>query len=523
MKTRQIIFIGLLVMSLMAQTKTDTLRHFGIHELTFHSALEQSSFAFYKTGNPGQRLMQALATDPSATFEQYKRIHDDFFPFLDNLKLQKKFSSRPRTQVKFLFKAIHDRYFKLYQENPYFREIFLNGNFNCLTATILFAISFDYLEIPYQTILTPNHSYLLAYPNQQSIIVETTNPAKGVIILFDQSDKVSAVQSLLDMKLVAQEEVANKGVDQVFSENYLAMATPDMDQLIGALYSNKAYKAAENLGHLEAYELFKKSSVLFPRKIITAMLVTQGFMVLSQNDLQRPETYRVLADMEKFTQLNVPKSLIIGQAIAFLNELMRLGRIAQMDSAYQWLYERFTDQEIKDEISFEYHYARAVKAYTDIKRQEALNFLEVAYSLKPEEEYVNNLIVETVMSMIKANWSFDENYRLSHEIKERFPGILANRRFLLFNQMVILELMNHHYTNSNFAIAEKYRAEFEEQFTPENVDMIEVLRYIEETYSRASLYYFRANRRAAARDVLTSGLNYVPDSFDLKAKMGALR
>ncbi|MFO7656376.1 MAG: hypothetical protein R6W78_04860 [Bacteroidales bacterium] len=505
------------------QAPSDTLNLFGFQELVFHSDFERASLNCYNSGGNCDYFFIAMATDPNITKAEAEKHKAGFFHFLDGLKADRRFSRNQKTQVKHIFNSIHDQYFKLYHENPLFSEIFTNGNFNCLTASALFAMAFDHYGIPYEIILLPEHVYLLAYPSESSIVVETTNPLRGARFTIDSREKAKAVQSLLDLKIVSQEEVNQKGVDRVFNETYLSKETPDLKRMMGALYYNLAALETEKLRFKLGYELYKKSSVIFSRRVTTALLINHSTLFVAQNDFENPETYRVLAEMEKFINYGIPRNALVEQSIIFINSLQNAGKLNLADSAFVWLMNGFTDEEIKNELNFANHYNKALIFLKSYRYDDALSSIETAYLLKPEDIDTSFMLMELIMQKIRSTRTVAEGYEIMKSMSDRIEPLNQNKQFMGFFQFVYLELVNHYVMNRSFDLAEEFRAEFEERFQPGSIESAETIQYLEQVYSRASIIYYRERRRTLARNLLNSGLEYVPDSFELQSKLNALR
>jgi tetratricopeptide (TPR) repeat protein len=505
-----------------AEYAVDSLRLFDSHELAYHSPMEAAAFACVASEQECDMMMLAMATDPVMRYDVYEMHRTGFYQFLDSLKSERNFRRGPRRQVPFIFEAIHAKYFREYQANPLFSHIFGNGDYNCITASVLFALAFDHFDIPYRIIMIPDHVYLLAYPEGEGIIVETTNPLRGAHLAIGSRERAHAVRQLVDMKLVTQQEVDQKGADQVFSQVYLSRETPTLLQLIGALYHNQALGAAGMRRYVLSYELFKKSSFLYPRLSTTGSMMTYAWTVVTQGQYHQRETCRVLAEMEKFMVFELPAQVLIDQSLAFLNTALRAGHFQVMDSVYTWLHDGFSNNLIKDELKFGYHFNRAVILGRKQQPDAALEYLTTALELKPYDHNANRRLNELLFSMLYANHPAEEMYVLVKELAERFEHLAGNKSFRVVQQLVLLEMMNRHYVMHYFDQAEHYRKTFEQAFGPGSIEADETLQYLEKVYSRASLHYYRENQVRGARAVLTSGLQYIPGSFELQSKLDAL-
>ncbi len=501
--------------------QSDTLKLFGIKNLVFHSELEKSAFECFKDGGECYLMKLALATDKTVDTKNADEYITQFYLFLDALKDDRRFAKNPSRQIKYIFNAIHDKYFVLYRDNPVFSDIFTDGFFNCITASVLYGLAFDYFSIPFEIYLTPTHVYLMAYPGTENLIVETTNPLKGTQLIISSRDKSKAVQELVDMKLVSKDDVNQKGIEQVFNDHYLAQEKPDLMQLIGSLYYNRALADGLNFDLNDSYELFKKSLFLHPRLVTLAIIMSYADMIISKREYENPDVYRVLTEMEKFLGFNYPRQLLIDNCIAYMNEAMHINKYSMIDSAYVWLYNGFTDEYIRDELKFAYHYNKSLDLFVDLKRDDAFRYLEVAHSVKPNDSSVNSLLIDFLWAKLPTLSSDLEAYEFITSVAKNYGSVGDNKRFQIVHQIALLNMMNWHYSHSRYDEAEDYRAEFEELFPPEKI-VPENLRFVEQLYATASLFYFRQNKISKSREVLLSGLKYVPDSYDLKIKLRAL-
>jgi hypothetical protein len=507
----------------LAFANPDTLNVFRFEELRFDSSLEKEAFQCFYSGQKCDPFHLALATDPNISLPDYEGFKKDFYGYLDELKQNKRFTRKPRVQIAFIFKAIHGKYLRLYKETPLFSQIFITNDFNCLTATVLYALAFDYLDIPYQNILLTDHVYLIAYPGELSIIVETTNPLRGTRTAIGIREKARAVQSLLNMKLITEQDIQQKGVEQVFNEFYLAEDTPELIQLIGSLYYNYAMVEADRLRYMQAYELLKKSSFLYPRRNTTSFLMIFAATILTGADIKHKETYRVFSDLEKFMAFGISRQAIIDQSHSYLDMAKKSGQHQLIDSAYLWMYQDFNDSIIKDELKFTYHFNKTLRLLSNYWDNEALEYLEITYRMRPFDDNVNTLMMQFLSKKLQSGWSIESNYHSVKEFAERFESLPENQNFLMLYQITLLETIDHHFLSRNFDSAEKFRKEFEQKFSPESIASSEILGYFEQVYSRASLLYYHEKRISRAREVLTSGLKYAPNSYELNSKLNQLR
>ncbi|HEY5825733.1 MAG TPA: hypothetical protein VIT44_15270, partial [Cyclobacteriaceae bacterium] len=129
-----------------------------------------------------------------------------FYDFLKQLDFETKAKDKkPDKKVKFVYDNVHQRFLSKYESIILFPDLFVNGEYNCVSATALYCMAFDYFKIPYTIKEEPTHVYPVAFPKNQQVIVETTNPQVGSYA-FDHQFKQSYLERLRDQKLISVSE-----------------------------------------------------------------------------------------------------------------------------------------------------------------------------------------------------------------------------------------------------------------------------------------------------------------------------
>lgn len=521
MRYTLLLFFTILTAGFLSAAEHDSVNLVKFHNLTFYSPLEEEAFKSLLTDDP-EYFKAALATFEGIDQRLFDEYDAAFNKILNEIEADKNFSKKPKKQIQFIFDEIHERYFSLYTENPLFIDIFSNGNFNCLTASVLYAIAFEKYGIPYEIKIIPYHAYVLAYPESESHVVETTNPRKGATLLFDSKDKYNSVQDLIEMKLVTQEEVNEKGIDRVFSDNFLGTETLDLKQAIGALYLNASLKELERYRYPETYELMKKSSYLYPKKTTTASLLVYAATILEQRDYRKIETFRILAEMENYFCLGVPESLINDEFNYFMANEFNNRNSASVDSIYHYLSQNLSKKEIRDDVSFSYYFEKGRNLYLDYHYDSAMACFEKAYQLNPEDKNTHEILTDLAYQKARNSNSIEGAYKSVKDCACKFVKLNQNPGFLSLRVLTLLDQMNDKFITQKSSEAEMYREELEEIMNPQILNNADVLQYMQAVYSRGATYYFRSGRKTQAKNILESGLRYAPDSYELKSKLDAL-
>ncbi len=106
-------------------------------------------------------------------------------------------------KVKYVYDYVHKQFLKVYKLQNSFADIFSKGEYNCVSASALYAIIFTKLDIPFNIIEAPHHVYLVAYPQTFKILIETTSPEKGYY-QFNDNFINQYVKILYNSKLISK-------------------------------------------------------------------------------------------------------------------------------------------------------------------------------------------------------------------------------------------------------------------------------------------------------------------------------
>ena len=151
----------------------------------------------------------------------------------------------PKSRVKKVFSDIKKKHLYSYRLDTFFPDLFGRKTYNCVTGTALIAIIFDELSIPYSIVKVPNHVYLVAYPKTLKIGVESTNRKYGIYQWNDYSKRL-AVNYLLTIEKVTEEDIRQNGVDLIIERYFYVESDLTFKNLIGIHFFNRALHFNKN-------------------------------------------------------------------------------------------------------------------------------------------------------------------------------------------------------------------------------------------------------------------------------------
>ena len=143
--------------------------------------------------------------------------------------LKKKGTIADQQLLQHLFYDVHRRYLKHYTSYSGLQSLFETGEYNCLSATALYALILDRLEYKFEIIESVNHIVLLVnLPAGQQVLLETTDPTSGFIA------NAAAVQQRLQA-IRRSEQAAG-----YYQLNLKIFRSIDIRELAGLQYYNYA-------------------------------------------------------------------------------------------------------------------------------------------------------------------------------------------------------------------------------------------------------------------------------------------
>ncbi len=208
--------------------------------------------------------------------EHFDKNKGEILNFLNHLDSKKKRFDSNKKFLEYVFYKVHSKYLRSFEPLTDFSEILEQGKYNCLTATAYYAIILEHFDFHYELIELTHHIYLKVNLDQETVLLESTDPVNGFI------DSSSAV----DAQLMAY----NSSMNEALSDDHFEAELIDLYQLIGLHYYNLAIKSFK-------VDDFKKSYVAINKALIfhkSAKLFTFLNFILEETNLTTAEKALVL-------------------------------------------------------------------------------------------------------------------------------------------------------------------------------------------------------------------------------------
>ncbi len=488
-----------------------------LDDLSFSSPYEKGVFREYFSQNKtdgfkmfmasGQAMNESAIAQAGARFDQYTA----------GLNAEKILSKKNDRKVKLIYDDVHATFLRKYELENRFEDIFLNGYYNCVSATALYALVFDRLNIPYVIKEKPTHVYLIAYPAQERIIVETTTPAGGFVSI-NQQFKQSYVKVLKDQKLITAQEYSTGNINELFDRFYFGEDHDiTLKQLIGVQYSNEGIYHLQNKNSADALQQFKKAYMFYPSDRLSYLMLAAAHDVFKERQSKDSVHASTLALLSRFNKYGITHDMIRGEYSNVVQDLLfNKGEKDKLQHYHKILMASLPDKGLKEDLDFFHHYENGRMLYNQARYREALPYFETCLKIRPGNHEAVRIFIACVGESGK-NKQNAETIKNMEEYATKHPVLLENN---VFNEMLgtaYLIEMRMGFAQEQPANGEKYRNSFE-QFQTAHNEVVFNNYLVGEAYSAAAVYYFRRGNTSKAKAIINKGLAISPNNYELTTR-----
>jgi tetratricopeptide (TPR) repeat protein len=504
----------------IAGSGTDSLVYWS--DLSFHSDFEKQAFADFFSGKTEAYFPLFLSVSRNVDQAVYARNQQVYAGKLAQINEQTAKSKTETKRIKAVFGSIHDSFLRKYEMENHFEEIFTTGQYNCVSATALYGMLFQEMNIPFIIKETPTHVYLVAYPQTSKILIETTDPTKGYLV-FDERLKTSFVNSLKAGKLISEQEVKSKSINELFEQYYFTQENITLRQLVGIQYTNDALYKLDKKRYPEAFAQLEKAYLFYPSTKVAYLLLFTAATILDKSEYTDEASVKYLAKLSRYRDVGMSTERFLAEFSRITNlYLINASKPAQYDKIYQQLSENIRDEEVRSELAFLYHHERGRILYNQGKYNGSLLYLEKAYVQKPDNVDMQSLYVTAIGQSLRTQNDGRTLLSALQAYETRHPRLTENDVFFGLLMNAYLLASGQSYELNKIPEGEKWRAEFEKRSEGRDMQLVNA-ELIGRTYSLAAVHYFRQGNDAKAKNILNRGLALDPDNYELTRRLQMIR
>jgi hypothetical protein len=261
----------------------------------------------------GQLNIDVLLTlDPTMSKEKADSIKSIIQNFITELEPEKLKTKPLKSIAKKVFTETHDRFFKKYEILASFDDIFNYKQYNCVSATALYAIIFNTLDIKYELIWQPGHVYLIIFDGKERIEIESTDPVNGYKSKGGEKKyKTDYINQMNIMKMIDLSEFNGKSKEEIYDLMFVEKKSISFNALAAFQYQNKAIEFIGEQKFEVALNRLKIAKELYDdettRNILNLTYYASILLLQQKND----DSFKLLRYFEEYVTINdsVPEEL----------------------------------------------------------------------------------------------------------------------------------------------------------------------------------------------------------------------
>lgn len=228
-----------------------------------------------------------LATDESINEQKAYFLKNELQGLFDVLDRKKLKHTSDQKLLAAVFAELFDSHLHNYKALTTFTKTMEQKEFDCLTGTLLFALSLEKLGFQYAIHETNNHVYLTVQTSEGEVLIETTDRKFGL-------EKNKHLIAKRRKEYQRQYEQAKENTKNAFTSFFKIERQIDLTELIGLQYFNKAVNAYNQKSYEQSINFLKQSIQLYDAERSTELMVLSIKQYLQMPTLQSDKKEKLL-------------------------------------------------------------------------------------------------------------------------------------------------------------------------------------------------------------------------------------
>lgn len=238
------------------------LLNFQVIAQKFKSDFEKNNVQAIINDNYKINIDALLTLDDNINSKRAEEIKTEINEFIQKLDPEKLKTKSLKAIAKKVFTETHQQFFKKYELLASFDQIFGQKNYNCVSATALYAIIFNSLEIQYDLMWSPGHVYMIIKKGTEKITIESTDPINGYKTTGSSKNlKNDYINQMLAVKIISLDDYPGLSKEDIYNLLFEENKVISFSTLVAFQYQNKAveYLAEQNYDKAINHLIISKS------------------------------------------------------------------------------------------------------------------------------------------------------------------------------------------------------------------------------------------------------------------------
>ncbi len=419
-------------------------------------------------------------------------------------------------KLKTAYTKVKNEYCKNYIDDCFFNELFASGNYNCVTASAIYSIMFNYLNIPYTIILKENQVYVIANQDQNPFIIKP-NPNLA-IRTYSNEFMSSFIEYLYSRKIIFDTEFKSENTFTLFTKYYISERPINLKQLCGILYLNKGINYYYKSNFEEALKNFEKAVLLYPSNFNFYMQSNAAVNLLSEDQQKKKFNGKTLA---KYLISNGASSKALNIAKDYFNYatnelVLNHPNIQQYDKFYSEM-KQFVDSVSMIDFTQIYTFNKAYYYYLKYDFPSALTYITTSYKCNPDNLQTRQFLKEVINRLLLNNSNNQYSFENFETILQSFQFLKDDADFQRMYLLFFMQSISGAFNKSKTDLGNKFLDCMDYNFKTKYFNVISE-ETIVNVYNQITTYFYGRQDYVNALKTLERGLSVLPNSELLKKR-----
>jgi tetratricopeptide (TPR) repeat protein len=508
--------LGLLCLTLLQAQSAELDSLVRWNELEFSSDFERTAFHSFFRSDEKDFLQAFLGNAPDAAkYAGY--FKDKIDATIADLTSSGALTKRNDKKVKAIYQAVHQRFLSKYEMECRFYEIMSSGNYNCATATALYAYVFDKTGVSYNIMEKPTHVYLVAYPEKENIMIETTTPMFG-FMNYAPEFKANYVKTLQKQKIIGSQESVGTNTDELFNKYFYGTDNISMTQLVGIQYMNDGMYRRDHEDIVGSYQQLMKGYMFYPCPKSEYLLMASTVMMINEKSLDPATRASMIGRYSRFEKFGAEPEEVMGEFQRLTQQVLNKNNDRDLyRKCYEAIISEVRNPELAADLTYYYNYEVGRIFFNQGNYHRAKPYFAASLQAQPRNADIGALYIDCLGKSLvnerdpRALVDTLESNLEMYPMLEEFPNYMA---------MLGLSYVNRFgscYDEGDAVCGEEYRKKFEDLYDKQHIRILSE-GVVGRAYSEAAVYHFRKGQKTKAKAIIDRGLQIVPDEYQLRSR-----
>lgn len=469
------------------------------------------------TGSTDLFQLMLIVGNTNLSAATVRAASDKISIFVQQKQKDKQYSSK---EIKRLYGEIHQTFFTRYIGNPAFSQIFANGSYNCATASALYAILLNKLNIEYSIREMPSHVYIVAAPSTHNIVYETTAPG-AMVLQLNENIKSKYLEYLYNNKLIGKSEWDNSDRNTLFEKYFYGDNAIDLQQMCGLLYYNQGVDAAQKEDFANAYKNFEKAYFLHPgARMKYFVSITLAAHLYKAATLSEHEKLAVFNRYIQVGDSNKAKEMIADfvekVSKKYLFQYPDMPRYLSLHAGIMNIVE---DSAMRRAVRHD-HYTNMAHYYS-IKEEpdSAKTFLDSLYSMNTSDLLVKELMTNTIFNIVRKQPEGKEAALAIKKYFAEYPFLQSNNSLQDYYVYCLIRETATKYGIDNEKEGKIYLDDLRAALDGQPAVARRSEKYVEAMIPEVCSYYARKKQYRTVKDNLLFFKKLLPENEEINRRL----